>query len=459
MDSTIVLAIPPIAIVGLIWAWFGRHAIEVRSFFTANKSIGFGVAAVSFPVCWTWANTLVIGPQKAYEDGLIAVYWFSILNAVALLVFFLCMRRMFRVAGPDVSSFTGFVRERFGVEMTWVYTLGILGISVYAVVGQLIGALVLLNFATGWSKEAIILGLAPVMLLLASWRGIESSFAADMVKAMLISIVLIVILFVMGGAGEDTLLKASEGAAHKLTGFWDWNLLRPFVIPLAISWIAGGAVDNQLYQRGFSLDTRDPSTKRALWFGIVPFGVVVLMISSVGLLAPLSTMNPLGGNPLDHQLAGLVAISTWMPMMGNVFIITVAAALLATGASALNASASAWARDVIEPIKPAWHVITVSRILMVVITLFSLWLALSGVTLVQLVLFIGSFRGALLFPTVLGLFSKKGTSSRWFFVGIAGAMIAGPVVAYISGDNLWGGVTALGISGIACVVELIRNRT
>lgn len=457
---SLVLALPLVAMLGVAWVWFGRHTVEAKSFFNANKSIGFWVAVISFPVCWTWANTLIIGPQKAYEDGFAAVFWFAILNAVALFVFAVCMWRMFRVAGSDVSGFTGFVRERFGVEMTWVYTIGILGISVYAVVGQLIGALVLLNYATGLSKEVLIIMLAPSMLVLASWRGIESSFAADMVKAILIATVLVVIMFVMGDAGADTVVKASGGVAQKPPGLWDWSLLRPFVIPLAISWIAGGAVDNQLYQRGFSLDPLDPSAKSAVWYGILPFGVVVFVISSVGLLAPIRAMMPPVGKALDHQLAGLVAINTWMPMMGNVFIIMVASALLATGASALNASASSWARDIVEPIRPAWSVIAVSRVVMVLITTFSVWLALRGVTLVQMVLFIGSFRGALLFPTLLGLFTTKRRfkCSRLFAPSIVAAMCIGPAVAYFTGDNLWGGIVALTISGLACVVEWRRSR-
>lgn len=444
------LALPLIAALGVAWAWFGRHKAGFDSFFAANRTIGFWAAVIAFPVCWTWANTFIIGPQKAYESGFAAVLWFAALNCVGLFVFAVCAWQMNRVADPSVPTLTGYIRERFGGDMVWVYTIVILGTSVYAVVGQLIGALVLLNYATGFSKVALIIGLAPMMLLIAYPRGVESSFAADMVKAFMIVIVLGVIAFVMEAAGKDVFVHTIQGIAQKPVDIWDPKLLRMFVLPLAISWIAGGALDHQLYQRSRSLA---PSAKSAPWYGILPFGVVVLFISSVGFFAPWDVMQG-----LDHQLAGFVAIQHWFPVMGQVFIITVAAALLATGASALNASASTWAVDIVRPLKPGWSPLSVSRVAMALILILSVGLALSGVTLIQLVLFIGSFRGALLFPTLLGLFTKRRLEpSRLFALSIAMAMCTGPAVAYFTGDNLWGGVTALVLSAVACVFEWRRR--
>lgn len=472
MPSSMLLGLPFFAAVAVAVSWFGRRAVSYDSFFAANRdigrhSLGYLVAAISFPVCWTWANTLIIGPQKAYQDGLPSVIWFALLNALALVVFVLCSLQMRKVARDKIATLTGYIGRRFHRNMVWVFTVGICGISVYAAAGQFVGTMVLLEYSLGFGKDAVValgpfefgartllvLGLGVGMLSIAVMRGVESSFAADMVKALAIVVVLYAALLVFGRASGSELAAHLGGVKQRPPGLFDWDtLLRPFVIPLAISWISGGALDHQLYQRARSLS---PEAARAPWWGIVPFGIVVFVISALGFFAPWETMKG-----LDPQLAGFVAISRWAPALGEVFVVAIAAALLATGASALNAAASSWAVDIVHPLRPQWSQVAVSRVVMLLVLALSIALALAGVTLLQMVLFIGAFRGALLFPTLLGLFSRKraGASSA-FAWQVGAAMAAGPLVAYWSGDPMWGGVSALAFSGIACLYEWRRNAT
>lgn len=470
MPSSMLLGLPFFAAVAVAVSWFGRRNVSYDSFFAANRDIGrhrlgYLIAAISFPVCWTWANTLIIGPQKAYQDGLPSVIWFALLNALALVVFVLCSLQMRKVARDKIATLTGYIAGRFHRDMVWVFTVGICGISVYAVVGQFVGAMVLLEYslnlgtnstatllgATVGVRTLLVCGLGLGMFALAIMRGVESSFAADMVKALAIVIVLYAALLVFGRAADTELVAHLGGVKHRPAGLFDWDtLLRPFVIPLAISWISGGALDHQLYQRARSLS---PEAIRAPWWGIVPFGIVVFIISALGFFAPWDAMKG-----LDPQLAGFVAISRWAPALGEVFVVAIAAALLATGASALNAAASSWAVDIVYPLRPQWSRVTVSRVVMLLVLAFSIMLALAGVTLLQMVLFIGAFRGALLFPTLLGLFSgKRADASPAFAWQVGAAMAAGPLVAYWSGDPMWGGVSALALSGGACLREWHRN--
>ena len=451
MQSTLgLIALPFVAALGYGQIWFGRQRTGFGSFFAANRAIGFWTAALSIPIAWLWSNTIILGPQKAYEGGIAPVLWLAGLNCVGLLSFAICAWQMNRVADPEIPTLTGYIEKRFGTDMVWVYTIGILGTSIYSVVAQLVGAFVLLNYVTGIDKSTLAMLLAPMMLILACARGVQSSFAGDMVKAGMIVLVLVVVLLVAYTAGIDVFDHAVSGVSQKPVDFFDYGMLRFFVIPLAISWISGGALDHQLYQRSRSFS---PAAKNAAWVGILPFGVVVLIISSAGFFAPWNVMKG-----LDHQLAGFVAIQQWMPVMGGVFIIAVAAALLATGASALNASACTWAADIVKPLQPEWSPVMVSRVAMGLILVVCVGIALTGVTLLQLVLFIGAFRGALLFPTLLGLFTKKGLEhSRMFAVSIALTMITGTAVALLSGDPLWGGVVALTISAAVCFVELRRQ--
>ncbi len=472
MPSSVLLGLPFFAAVAVAVSWFGRSKVSYDSFFAANRSIGahplgYFIAAISFPVCWTWANTLIIGPQKAYQDGLASVCWFAFLNALALVVFVLCASQMRKAAGAQVATLTGYISTRFHRDMVWVFTVGICGISVYAAAGQFIGTMVLLEYSLNLGTNAttsllgmevgvrtlLVFGLGAGMFALAFMRGVESSFAADLVKALAIVVVLYAACLVFGRGADTEFLPHIGGIKHRSLSLFDWDtLLRPFVIPLAISWISGGALDHQLYQRARSLS---PEAAAAPWWGIVPFGIVVFVISALGFFAPWDAMKG-----LDPQLAGFAAISRWAPALGEVFVVAIAAALLATGASALNAAASSWAVDIVHPLRPHWSRVTVSRVIMLLVLAFSIALALAGVTLLQMVLFIGAFRGALLFPTLLGLFSgKETTPSRVFAWQVGASMALGPLVAWGSGDPMWGGVSALAFSGLACIREWSRNTT
>lgn len=449
MSIPMLFGIPFFAALGLMFAWFGRRQVTFASHFSANRSIGLWVAAVSFPVCWTWANTLIIGPQRAFQAGLSEAIWFALLNALALAVFAACATRLEKVARLEIPTLTGFVRERYAPEMVWVYSIGISGIALYAVVGQFIGALVLVEYVTGLTRDVLVLVLAPMMLALALPRGVESSFASDMVKAATIGVVLIVALCVLNLAGGPAIHAGLPGAG-KGFGFLDGAMLSAFVLPLAISWISGGALDHQLYQRARSLSYE---ARYAPWLGIVPFALLVFAVSALGFVAPRDAMRG-----LDPQLAGFVAVEATLPGLGQLFMLAIASALMATGASALNAAASAWAVDIVGPWRPKWSAPWVSRAIMLATLMVAMALAMSGVTLLTMVLFIGAFRGALLFPTLLALWTeRRAPPSRGFAWGIASAMLVGPFVAWQS-TPLWGGVTALALTAVMCLLEWRRNR-
>ncbi len=454
MTTLLYLIIPCAVILLLVLLRFGLARNTFESYFVANRNIGIFLAALSFPVCWLWANTLIIGPQGAYESGISNALWFAFLNGLALFVFAIFSTRAGSVMKSSNYTLTGYIAERFDRRTMLLFMLGILGVCVYAVAGQFIATVVLLQHATGISAPMLAGLLGLMMFSIAASRGLQSSYVADIVKATLIAVMLVAVGIVVARAGGfPALASGFGGIAAPAPDLFDWKLLRDFVIPLAVSWISGGAIDHQLWQRRFALS---PNAIRAVWMGIIPFILVVFSISTLGFVAAASHLSM-----SDHQLAGFVAVNAWLPMGSSAFILMIAAALLATGASALNAAASVWAVDVWRSWKPLASEVSalwVSRAVMCGIILLSVMLALKGVTLKQMVLFIGSFRGALFFPMILAFFFIRVRSpSAVFTWGIGSAMIVGPLAAFFS-TNLWGGVVALSISGLATGYEWVRTR-
>src|SRR3712207_277330 len=109
--------ISPLAGVTLIIAWFtcmyvatsvlSRSSLSARLFLAANHNIGVLVGMLSLTSAWIQAPALFISSQQAFDRGLPGVFWFTLPNALALLVFSVLARRMRDVMG------TGFTLPEF----------------------------------------------------------------------------------------------------------------------------------------------------------------------------------------------------------------------------------------------------------------------------------------------------------------------------------------------------------
>jgi len=448
------LGTPVVFSLGILSAWFGVRRTSFSSFFIADRAVGTFAASLSLAVCWIWVFALIVGPQQAYQGGIGPLAWFVGANTAAMLVFATLFSRLRAKFSGEWNTFTEFIRARFGAGMLSVYTLGISGMMTYAVWAQLTGALALLAYATGADKSVLMAAIAVLMLVIAMPRGVQSVFSADMVKALMIGAVLGIAVIVFGNAdGLQGLWEGSRGISGTGPAFLSWSLLRDFGIPVTISLLSGIVIDQQMWQRSLSL--RAKAARVAPWIAAAVFFVLIAGIGALGLAA--SYLQVQVGDP---QLAGFAVVESILPVGAKVFAFMIAAALLATGASALNAVSSAWAVDALRWWKPdsgERSMIRASRAVMLIILLISVLIAFAGVTLVQMLLFIGTFRGALFFPTILALFTRGGEASRPFVGAILGAMLVGPVVAYFT-TVFTAGILVLSVTAALCAAEWLRAR-
>jgi len=144
-----------------------------------------------------------------------------------------------------------------------------------------------------------------------------------------------------------------------------------------------------------------------------------------------------------------------------VFTLTIVAALVAAGASALNAFSSIGSVNVWKRFKPETtdgSLLAVSRISMVLLVAVGMFVArLPNVQITYLLLLIGAFRGALMLPTIFALFWPKlhGPSA---FIGILVGMAVG-VPMFIAGNYFeiqeiasLGALAPIAITFLFCVV-------
>ncbi|MEY4746967.1 MAG: hypothetical protein RLZZ416_16 [Candidatus Parcubacteria bacterium] len=451
------------AVTALVW---GGQKETTESFYVAERRIGPFVGAASIGVAWLWVFALFVGPQKAYQDGLPALLWFAIPNTLGIA---LCcaiawqVRKRMRGAGCTLPEFH---EHAFDPSMRKVSAFGILFVQgVYAVLAQLIGAQLLLSTATSISPLVIVLTLAFLMVALASYKGLPNSIGADVLKASLVAMIVVIAVAALAFS-DGTLSKGISGVRENPLGFFDKELLVGFAFPVSISLLAGGAIDQQLYQRSYALSAK--SAGSALVLAPVVFFVLCLGIGSLGLLAAGSGLK--ASNP---QLIGFeVMRNLFSPAMGTVFVLTVASILIATGAAALNAVSSVGAIDVVRSFRPhigGRSLLWVSRSVMAlfIVVCVSIFVLFPAVRLLDLILFIGPFRASLLLPTILAAFTVAyARPSKAFTAAVVTAMLIGVWVS--SGlwplypfSNRWvfeAGLITLGITAVACAIEWYRAR-
>jgi len=466
--NVLVLVVPAfVAAVITVLMWRGvKNTTE--SFFVAKRSIGSILGALSLAISWVWVTALFVGPLKTYQDGLPALVWFTVPNVLGIALSCAIawqIRKRLNGQGTTICEYLGHTYDRSVRNVTIVGTFFIQG--VYAVLLHLVGAQILLSAAIDLSPMIIVMILASLMVTLASFRGLFSSIGADVLKVSLVSVVVIASAVALYSAGSDTFMSGLAGVRGKQVDFFDPALLTGFAVPVALSLLASGAIDQQLYQRSYAL------SQRGAGWGLV-LAPIIFMVLCVG-IASLGFIAVGQGLKIDNaQFIGFEALKAVFPEgAGTLFILTIVAILIATGASALNAVSSVGAVDVVKSIVPTIGeslLIWISRgtMALFVVICVLIYSFFPKISLLDLVLFIGPFRVALMLPTIMGAYTRaRVPTSRGFTYALIAAMGAGlllaagwvPLYSEPSTRVFFAGLTALGISAVACTVEWYRSRT
>jgi len=290
----------------------------------------------------------------------------------------------------------------------------------------------MLNLVTGISKPFLIVILGLMMISLSVVKGIRSSLVEDTIKACLIGFVALgiipFIIYELGGF--SALIAGSGGAKGVFTNLFDPKIAWTFGVPVSVSLISGIIIDQQQWQRAFSM--RSGVSRKAFFFGGFVFAIVPIMLGALGFLAANKNL----GIPVkESQLAGFSVAVSALSSVGIIsFTAMVLAGLVAAGSSALSAISSIGAIDVFKltpKIARDRELIFVSRISMLILALVGMSIALiPAIQLLYLLLLIGVLRSSLLVPTLLSLWWPR-LSSRFTFIGILiGIAVGIPLFVY-----------------------------
>ena len=129
--------------------WIGRGQRKDRSeFLVAGRSLGVWPAALSIAASWIWAPALFVASQKAYDQGLPGVFWFTFPNVLSL-VFFAPLAFRLRKLFPAGFTLPQLMLRRHGRAVHVLYLIQFFGLQICSFAVQILAGAVLIQSLTG----------------------------------------------------------------------------------------------------------------------------------------------------------------------------------------------------------------------------------------------------------------------------------------------------------------------
>ncbi len=415
-------------IITLLWTRHSKPSTDLM--LVAERNVSWVVAVFSVTVAWTWAPALLVSSQKSYELGVAGFFWFAIPNVFALIFFFFLIRKM-RAINPQGYTLPEFIEHRMGASTHKIYIVTIFLVQIYAIVINLLGSTYVLSHMTGLERSVLLPSIMLVALIIASFRGLYSSVHVDLLKTIfIISLCIVFLLFLPEIFSGNSIQKQLMGKNNNGLDVFNLKTMLTYGIPTAISLFAAISIDQQQWQRGFSIQS-DNSLKRVYIFAFVFFTIIMIMMAVPGFVASTYLHRVENTQIVTFYIMDLL-FPKWV-VFGLMLMILVS--LVAVISAALCASASIFYIDIY---KKNWDKDNSSKpirwFMVLFITIAAFVVFIPDLQIIWLQMFVGSFRSALIVPTVMALFitdiNQKSRSilTKSIIVG----MMGGPII-YILG--------------------------
>ena len=425
-----------------------------HNFLLANRKIGMWTMGLSIAATWIWAPALFVAAQQAFTNGFWGLFWFTVPNVLALVVFAGFALRL-RERIPNGYTLSGYMRERYSKRTQGAYHAQLLIQDVCAFAVQLVAGGAIIAGITGWSYHWIVLAMVVAVLAYSLTGGFRASVMTDHIQMVIIAAVIIGIsipIVILSG-GIPNIINGLSGINNPDP----WMLMLSFGIPTTIILLSGPFGFSAFWQRGLAI--KDPAqVKKAYHFGAAVFAIVPIGLGLVGFAAA-------GVNLAvdDPQLTNLTAVQEFLPAWVVIpFTIAILMGLMSTLDSAISGSSTIWGHDWSKEYS---H--TRARIGMLIVAALATIVAfIPGITILYLFFFYGTSRAATMMPTVLTLSEKinkpRITDRGMFFGIIAGLVFGAPVMIYGQitkqwGISLIGSLCAVGLSTL--IVLITRQRS
>lgn len=412
--------------------WQGWHTKE--GFLLANRKVGWILGGFSIASSWIWAPALFVSVQVAYQMGLAGIFWFTLPNVIALLIFALFAPRI-RARMPEGYTFTQYIKQRLQSEKVHkVFLFPYLFYQLMAVVVQLFAGGSLLSLLTGIPLTTVMPILAVVVLVYTLISGFQASIVTDFVQLGLIYIIgLIILPLTWRAAGGLHSISIGFHGLQNIKSMFDSGVAFSFGIVTSIGLIAGSISDQSNWQRAFAV--KEGRVVKAFIFGSILFAIVPIALSTLGFLGANPALHISLPKGIDVSMIGVQAVATLLPLWAvSLFVIMLLAGLSSALDAGLSAASSLWVTDIAKPqndngaIKSARYSMVGITILGLLVSLAALYIPHFG--LQQLWWVFNTIAACIVVPTILSLYWNN-LSAKGVFWGVLVAFVVGiPVFVY-----------------------------
>src|SRR3989344_3495750 len=168
-----------------IFARWKRYR-TMQGFLVAERNVNWWLGATSIAASWIWAPALFVSVQAAFEQGIAGIFWFTVPNIIALLlyIFFAPRIRALFPEGYTLPQWMKFRLQSDGVHRMYLFPYFFY--QLMAVTVQLFAGGHFVSFLTGIPFIHAMLIMAATVLIYAFISGLEASFVTDFVQFVLI---------------------------------------------------------------------------------------------------------------------------------------------------------------------------------------------------------------------------------------------------------------------------------
>lgn len=455
-----------ISMIGIVWLATRPHKNK-DDHLVAGRNVGSLRGAFSIAVSWIWAPAVFVCSQKAYQQGLAGIFWFTIPNILCFFTFAPLALRLRRLL-PHGYSMPDFMAHRFPNDrrVHLIFVTITLGYELGAIVSNALAGGILMNAISGMDIHAAILGMTLVAASYAVWRAMPASIITDFVQMSVILLIafLLVPWCISQSGGWHVVTDGLAGKSGSSNVLDPW-IAYSFGIPATLGLISGPVADQMFYQRVMSAKYK--RVVRTFILGGLVFGIVPIVLSIPGFIAASPFM---AGIPVhDPQMVSVAVIQYFLPKWTLfLFAFMTLCALCSTLDSAYIAIGSVWSIDVFRRYRSTdandRDIIKTSKKAMLLFAVMGTAIAMiPGLKLLWVFLIGGVLASAALAPVALSLFWSRLTARGAFWGAFLSFVLGLPISVYANlKDNphylVAAAVLSVSIGLIVCLFDGLTNK-
>lgn len=469
MPETELIQFSGTAIVSLLVFFYGgtfvvsllilRKEENADGYMTAGNKVGFGISAASMTATWIWAASMYASATSGYTYGISGPIHYGLWGALMILFIYPFGRRIRSVA-PKAHTLAEVMYARHGRSSQLMLAGSNVVGSVISLMSNFIAGGVLIGLLSPLNFIQSVFAIAGGVLLYTLWSGFRASALTDFVQVLgMLGTVAFLMPLIFFAAGFPA---AFETGASNLTAqqsnFFSSDAFLNQGAPYIAAVLAYAIGNQTIAQRLFAV--REDLIKPTFITATLGYGAMVIGVGMLGVLALYLNVDPVQGDPnnLIPQMA-----AQYLPIsLLAIFVLMIIGALSSTADSDLSALSSIAMADFYgqtvgkDNVKPK-TMLLVGRVTMVSATAAAVAFASMGLSILDLLVFVGALWGALVFPVIASFYWDKVTNKAFSVAVVVAVAVFLPVrFSWISMDGLVGPFfDILSVIGIGVVLGLM----